>query len=83
MNSDREVPERDEEIRQLRATLRKMQYELAEANLQVESSRVQARRAQESADVAWDQLRLLRASHSWKAMAPLRFVKDDLRRVLR
>lgn len=72
-----------EEIRQLRAALRKTQRELAELSLDNERLAKELRRAQRTVDGAWEQIAVMRHSSSWRMTAPVRMAKARLRRALR
>ena len=72
-----------EEIRQLRAALRKTQRELAELSLDNERLAKELRRAQRTVDGAWEQIAVMRHSSSWRRPAPVRMAKAHLRKALR
>lgn len=72
-----------EEIRQLRAALRKAQREYAELSLENARLAKDLRRAQRTTEIAWEQIRTLRQSSSWQMTAPVRQLKTRLRQVLR
>lgn len=64
----------EEEIRLLRAALRHAQSERNSLEKELEAARKELSRQRRRAQEAWDQLRLLRSSLSWKSTAPLRRV---------
>ncbi|MBW3068854.1 methyltransferase [Actinomyces sp. 432] len=74
---------RDEEIRQLRATLRKMRHEISELSLRNEELEKELRRANRTVAGAWEQINVMRHSSSWQMTAPVRALKTVLRGVLR
>ncbi|WP_240038109.1 MULTISPECIES: methyltransferase [Actinomyces] len=80
---DSMLRDRDEEIRQLRATLRKMKHEMAELSVRNEELEKELRRANRVIAGAWEQLGVLRHSSSWRVTAPVRAFKTRLRGVLR
>ncbi|WP_103063634.1 methyltransferase [Actinomyces qiguomingii] len=82
-DSVHDASDRDEEIRQLRATLRKMSHEIAELSLRNEELEKELRRANRVVAGAWEQLDVMRHSSSWQLTAPVRAVKARLRGVLR